>query len=47
VDPFAPCTFEEIADEPLAQAADERILITTTANECSTEELAGWTIIEL
>lgn len=47
VDPFAPCSFDGIGDAPEAQDADERILITTADNECSTDALVGWTIIEL
>lgn len=47
VDAFAPCGFDGIAETPAARAADERILITTTANTCSTDDLDGWTIIEL
>jgi hypothetical protein len=47
VEPFAPCTFAGLADDPAAEAADERILITTAANTCDIEQFAGWTIIEL
>ena len=45
--PFAPCDFEGIADTPDAMAADERILITVAGNECPTDDLVGWTIVEL
>ena len=47
VEAFAPCTFDGIADAPDAQAADKRILITTTANVCPTDALIDWEIIEL
>lgn len=47
VDPFAPCTFEGIAALPDAIDADERILITTTANTCDTSALVDWEIIQL
>lgn len=49
VDAFAPCSFDEIDRFPAAASADERILITTTANEalCPTTGLDGWTIIYL
>src|SRR6478735_7159012 len=36
VDAFAPCTFDGIDQSPEATAADERILITTSANTCDT-----------
>jgi hypothetical protein len=44
---FGPCTFEGIADHPEAIEADERILVTTSDNQCSTAELVDWDIIEL
>ncbi len=47
VDAFAPCTFDGIDESPEATAADERILITTSANTCDTSALAGWEIVEL
>ena len=47
VEPFAPCMFDGLAADPAAEAADERILITTVANTCDIEQFAGWTIIEL
>jgi hypothetical protein len=47
VDAFAPCTFEGIDGSAEAAAADERILITTTANTCDTTALTGWEIIQL
>ena len=50
VDAFAPCNFEGIADTPEAQDADERVLITTSANDetlCATDALVDWEIIEL
>jgi len=47
VDAFAPCTLDGIGDSPEATDADERILITTTANTCDTTALTGWEIIEL
>lgn len=47
VDPFAPCDFGGIADPPEVLEADERILITTTANTCDTSALVDWEIIEL
>lgn len=46
VEPFAPCTFEEIDAYPDAAAADERILVTTPGS-CDTTELTGWTIVEV
>ncbi|MET0909234.1 MAG: hypothetical protein ABWZ99_07170 [Ilumatobacteraceae bacterium] len=47
VDTFAPCTFEGIADAPEVLEADERILITTSANTCDTSALVDWEIIQL
>jgi hypothetical protein len=47
VDAFAPCTFEGIDESAEATDADERILITTTANTCDTTALTGWDIIAL
>ncbi len=47
VDAFAPCTFEGIDASSEASAADERILITTSANTCDTTVLVGWEIIQL
>lgn len=47
VEAFGPCEFDDIGISPAASTADERILITTSANECSLDDLDGWTIIEL
>lgn len=47
VEAFAPCDFAEVATLPEASTADERILITTSANECPLDDLDGWTIVEL
>ena len=47
LEPFAPCTFDGIDQYPEAAEADERILITTSANNCPTTELVDWEIIEL
>jgi hypothetical protein len=49
VDAFAPCSFEGIDQFPDATDADERILITTTDNECvePVQSLVDWQIIEL
>jgi len=44
--PFAPCSFEEIDSFPEANAADERILITTPGS-CDTTALTDWTVVEL
>jgi hypothetical protein len=46
VEPFAPCSFDEIDDYPEAADADERILV-TTAGSCDTSSLDGWTIVEV
>ena len=43
---FAPCSFEEIDSFPEANAADERILI-TTLGPCDTTALTDWIIVEL
>jgi len=43
---FAPCSFEEIDSFTEANAADERILITTPGS-CDTTTLTDWTIVEL
>jgi hypothetical protein len=47
VEPFAPCTFDGIDQSTEAAEADERILITTSANTCDTNALVGWQIIQL
>lgn len=47
IDAFAPCTFDGVDASPEATDADERILITTTANTCDTSALVDWQIIEL
>ena len=51
VNAFAPCDFAGIADATAeARAADERILITTSANDetsCPTDRLVDWEIIQL
>jgi len=47
VDPFAPCSFDGIADDAAALDADQRILITTTDNECDISAFDDWEIIEL
>jgi hypothetical protein len=48
VEPFAPCSFDEIDQFPEATEADQRILVTTSDNtECDTTALVGWEIIEL
>jgi hypothetical protein len=47
VEPFAPCTFDGIDQSAEAAEADERILITTSANTCDTSALVGWQIIQL
>ena len=51
VNAFAPCDFAGIADATAeAREADERILITTSANDetsCPTTELVDWQIIQL
>ena len=48
VRPFAGCSFETVSFAE-AEDADERILITTTGNECAEQvtALTDWTIIEL
>ncbi len=43
---FGPCSLEDIDSFPEAEAADERILITTAAS-CDTSTLTDWTIIDL
>ncbi len=43
---FGPCSFAGIDELPDASAADERILITTSAS-CDTTALTGWTIVTL
>ncbi len=47
VEAIGPCEFDDVGISPAASTADERILITTSANECSLDDLDGWTIIEL
>jgi hypothetical protein len=47
VEPFAPCSFDEIASFPEASEADERILITTADTPCDTSTLTDWTVIQL
>lgn len=44
VEPFAPCTFDEIDAYPEAAEADERVLITTAAS-CDTSALSDWEIV--
>lgn len=46
VEPFAPCSFADIATFTEAADADERILI-TTADSCDTSALVDWEIILL
>jgi hypothetical protein len=47
VEAFAPCTFEATVISPEATEADERILVTTSANTCDLGAFADWQIIEL
>lgn len=47
IEPFAPCSFEGIADYAEATEADERILITTSATVCDTTAFTDWEIIQL
>jgi hypothetical protein len=47
VDTFAPCTFDGVAEHPEAVEADQRILITTSDNQCDTAALVDWDIIQL
>jgi hypothetical protein len=47
VEPFGPCSFADLDTFPEATAADERILITTTATPCDTSTLTDWTVIQL
>ncbi|MEP1122462.1 MAG: hypothetical protein ABJH68_01060 [Ilumatobacter sp.] len=46
---FRPCSFEGINAFPDASSADERILVTNAQSiaDCSTDELDGWTVVEL
>lgn len=46
VEPFAPCTFDEIDAYPAAAEADEKILVTTSGS-CDTSTLAGWSIVDV
>lgn len=46
VEPFAPCTFDGIADHPEVADADELVLVTTAAS-CDTSALTGWRIVTL
>lgn len=46
VEPFAPCSFDEIGDFPEAADADEAILVTTVGS-CDTSALVDWTIVVL
>jgi hypothetical protein len=51
VDPFAPCSFDEIESFVEAGEADERVLITTSASidsgSCDTSTLVDWEIVLL
>jgi hypothetical protein len=52
VNAFAPCDFDSpefaaVVTSQEAVDADERILITTSANTCPTDTLVDWEIIEL
>lgn len=47
IEPFAPCSFDDIGDYVEAAEADERILITTSATVCETTSLVDWEIIQL
>lgn len=46
VQPFAPCSFDEISSFPEATEADERILITTSSS-CDRSALDDWDIVLL
>ncbi len=46
VQPFAPCSFEEIDSFPEAAGADERILITTSSS-CDASALTDWDVVIL
>jgi hypothetical protein len=46
VEPFAPCTFDSIANYPEVAEADELILVTTGAS-CDTSQLTDWMIVNL
>ncbi|HSM66309.1 MAG TPA: hypothetical protein VK860_08400 [Ilumatobacteraceae bacterium] len=46
VEPFAPCSFDEIDSFPEAADADDRILV-TTADSCDTSALVDWEIVLL
>jgi hypothetical protein len=47
VEPFAPCSFDDVEQFPEAAEADKRILITTSANTCDTSAVVDWQIIQL
>jgi hypothetical protein len=46
VEPFAPCSFDEIDSFPEAADADDRILV-TTSDSCDTSALVDWEIVLL
>ena len=46
VEPFAPCSFDEIGDFAEVADADELVLV-TTAGSCDTSALVDWTIVVL
>lgn len=46
VQPFAPCSFDEIESFPEAAEADERILITTSTS-CDASGLSDWEVVLL
>lgn len=46
VEPFAPCSFDEISDFAEVADADELVLV-TTAGSCDTSALVDWTIVVL
>ncbi len=46
VEPFAPCSFSDLDSFPEAAAADDKILVTTSAS-CDTSGLTDWDIVLL
>ena len=46
VEPFAPCSFDEIGEFTEVDDADERVLVTTVGS-CDASALVGWTIVVL
>lgn len=46
VEPFAPCSFDEIGDFAEVADADELVLVTTDGS-CDTSALVDWTIVVL